>query len=130
MSNELTLADLTGAYKDQRELKSITIPERFKGLGGKTVYFYDIVTIGERRAATQFNRIDAETGTVVLDEEAVVEGLIARLRKSDGSPLFFRTYKRELLTQSSADLLRWIWQAIGGVGSDSLQEAIEEAGKN
>lgn len=121
----LSFGDLTGDYTGRRKLNELVLPERFGPLGGKKVYFYTPITIEERVEARK--RIAYSTdGTMSIDEEGVVEGLMARLRNENGQRIFFAQHRKELMSMMDAELLSWLWQSIGGIGvGGDLAEAVE-----
>lgn len=125
----LTFGDLTGDYAGRRKLNEIVVPERFGALGGKKAYYYTPITIEERVEARKRIRYSAD-GSMSIDEEGVVEGLMARLRNEKGERIFFSQHRRELMSMMDAEMLSWLWQAIGGIGvGGELAEAVAEQKK-
>lgn len=110
---EKTDLDLLSQWK--RELQSADVD----GFG--TVYFYRPPSFGEMRAYAN--------GVVSGDMAGgMLDSIIARVRRADGKPRWFKHHRTEL-EQIPATALYALWGALGGSEMGSAGELAEAAEK-
>lgn len=110
-------------FNVKRELKHAVVEAM-----GKRVYFYDPISVGERAMLERGIHFSADNTSYVLDREAIIDAIIARARKKDGTQLFFRHHRRRLL-ELPDDRITGLWNALNP-GELSLEEMVENAKKN
>lgn len=116
---DATAEDLLGGFK--REKKSAEVD----GVG--TIYYYDPPSVAERDA---FLRHVTQTDEGrVFSLEGIVDGIIARVKRADGKPMFFLHHRSRMLEEMSEARLLEIWRAIGGDKATRADELAELAEK-
>lgn len=82
-----------------------------EGVGTKTIYFYQPQTVSERDAYSR-HVIRYYDGGASISLEGMVDGIIARVKKADSTPMFYAHHKPKLLEMPNERLVE-IWNALG-----------------
>lgn len=92
------------SFSLKRELRAVEV----EGVG--RVYVYEPQSVAEKNAYQKHVKYDGEFAKISLD--GMVDGIIARVRNSDGKPLFEQSQRAKLF-EMSAEVLATIWNALG-----------------
>lgn len=105
------------ALSVKRELKSAEV----EGVG--KVYFYEPMTVAERDAYHKHIRADGDGVRITM--EAMVDGMMARLRNKNGKLLFEAHHRARVLSMPAETLLA-LWHALGSERAEPSIEAAEK----
>lgn len=91
--------------------------------GVGVIYFYEPQTVSERDAYSR-HVIRYDDGGASISLEGMVDGIIARVKKADSTPMFYAHHKPKLLEMPGSRLVE-IWNALS-VGAASSEESLTD----